>query len=136
MGIKKTKGSVGRPAKFTSADELQKAINNYFEQEQEIPTLSGLALALGFESRQSMYDYKKKGDAFSYTIKRARLQVECKYEKRLYSNSPAGTIFALKNLGWSEKVVQEMSSTEGKTVQTENSHTVIFRNYSGSATSS
>lgn len=130
MGIKKAKGNVGRPAKFTSADELQKAINIYFEQEQETPTLSGLALALGFESRQSMYDYEKKGDAFSYTIKRARLQVECIYEKRLYSNSPAGAIFALKNLGWSDRVQQEISGLEGKPVQAENSHTVIFRDYS------
>ena len=47
----------------------------------DVPFLSitGLALWLGFESRQSFYDYEKK-DGFTYTIKRARALIENEYE--------------------------------------------------------
>lgn len=74
------------------------------------PTITGLALALGFESRQSMYDYEKK-EAFSYTIKRARLEIENSYEQDIRNPdlTPTGAIFALKNFGWSDK--QELQHT-------------------------
>jgi hypothetical protein len=65
-------------------------------------------LWLGFESRQSFYDYEKEGE-FSYTIKKARLRIEERYEQRLHGNSPAGAIFALKNFGWTDR--QEIDHT-------------------------
>jgi len=85
------------------------------------PTITGLALALGFESRQSMYDYEKK-EAFSYTIKRARLKIENSYEQDIRNSGlvPTGSIFALKNFGWSDKLeIDNNHSTiddEGKKV--------------------
>lgn len=69
----------------------------------EPPTITGLALFLGFESRQSFYDYKKK-EEFSYTIKKAALMIESKYEQSLWGGKPTGAIFALKNLGWNDSV--------------------------------
>lgn len=71
-------------------------------REPERPTWTKLALYLGFESRKSLHDYSKK-DAFSYPIKRALLVIESLYEEGLWSASPAGVIFALKNLGWVDK---------------------------------
>ena len=59
------------------------------------PTMTGLALFLGFCSRQSMYDYEEKSQ-FSYTIKRARTFIECEYEKMLHNGQCTGAIFALK----------------------------------------
>lgn len=93
--------SAGRPLKFISADEMQKAVDEYI-RENNIPTISGLAYYLGFESRQSFYDYEER-DEFSYTIKRCRLFMESWYEARLQGNSPAGSIFWLKNAGWTDK---------------------------------
>jgi len=117
----------GRPAIFETVEELQAKIDEYFiwlrgdfqEVEKrdedddpytdrvysrypEDPTITGLALFLGFESRQSIYDYEKNGE-FSYTIKRARLYVENSYEKDLRSKHSTGAIFALKNFGWADK---------------------------------
>jgi hypothetical protein len=105
----------GRPPKFTSATKLQERIEDYFDTcrpkfEGDIlvsfghPTVTGLAYFLGFESRQSMYDYEKN-EKFSYIIKRARLFIESKYEETLTSPiiKPTGAIFALKNMGWSDK---------------------------------
>lgn len=95
----------GRPAFFDTADELEQSVKGYFEQQKaakEYTTITGLAYYLGFESRQSFYDYEQKGE-FSYIIKRARLQVESDYENKLNSKSTnVGAIFALKNMGWKD----------------------------------
>ena len=83
------------------------------------PTITGLALALGFESRQSMYDYEKK-EAFSYTIKRARLEIENSYEQDIRNPdlTPTGSIFALKNFGWSDKqeVINKTIDEDGEEI--------------------
>jgi hypothetical protein len=99
---------IGRPPKYKSPEELQEAIDAYFELTDK-PTISGLALALGFESRQSFYDYEQ-GD-FSYTIKRARLQIEAVYEQKLHGAQCTGAIFALKNFGWTDKTEVEQTGT-------------------------
>ena len=99
----------GRPPLFDSEEKLQLAIDEYFTNlDKEEPTITGLALYLGFESRQSFYDYEKI-DKFSYTIKRARLRIESNYEQWLFSRNPTGSIFALKNLGWKDKTETEHS---------------------------
>lgn len=98
----------GRPPKYKTADELEKAIAGYWVENSDKPTITGLALFLGFESRQSFYKYEQDGE-FSYAIKKARLQVESIYEKNLHSGNPAGSIFALKNFGWSDKQEHEIS---------------------------
>lgn len=111
--------TAGRPAKFTNDNKLQEAIQDYFNnpptkkivigkgesaQVVELPilTITGLAYHLGFESRQSFYDYERKSE-FSYTIKRARLFIENDYEKQLQVGNTVGAIFALKNFGWTDK---------------------------------
>jgi len=110
----------GQPAYFESADQLEDEIQKYFEEgvkikkvvlgppnkryteEIPVPTITGLALYLGFESRQSFYDYEKRPE-FSYTIKKARLLIENEYEEMLAIGNVAGAIFALKNMGWADK---------------------------------
>ncbi len=103
----------GRPPKFKTPVEMQELIDVYFASLEvpaykEIPSytkpalVTGLALALGFCDRQSMYDYEKK-EEFSCTIKEARTRVEASYEEYLFSKSSTGAIFGLKNMGWSDK---------------------------------
>ncbi len=93
----------GRPPKYKTSEELEAAIFEYWEKlDKDKPTVTGLALFLGFESRQSFYKYEQDGE-FSYTIKKARLRIESIYEQNLHSGNPTGSIFALKNFGWSDK---------------------------------
>lgn len=111
----------GRPPKFKTAEELTNKVSDYFdsllpdvenqelEQLPEYPTITGLALFLGFESRQSIYDYCKRNEVFSYVLKRAMLAIENHYETRLNYQSPTGAIFALKNMNWSDKTEVEHS---------------------------
>lgn len=121
----------GRPPIYETEEALKAKIDEYFESlkgefhfeadpEDEskdvrvmdtpsaFPSITGLALFLDFESRQSIYDYEKKGE-FSYTIKRARLYIESFYEQQLLGKGVTGAIFALKNFGWSDK--QDISHT-------------------------
>ena len=104
----------GRPAFYDSAEEMQSLIDSYFQstpsQEQ---TITGLALHLGFESRQSFYAYEDKGE-FSYTLKKARLRIEQSYESLLkVPGSGGGPIFALKNFGWKDKTEVDQNVTLG-----------------------
>ena len=99
-------------ALYKSAEELQKKIDEYFNKfdEEKLlytrPTITGLALHLGFCSRQSLYDYGKI-EKFSYIIRRARTCIETVYENNLHFNNPTGSIFALKNMGWNAEAVQQ-----------------------------
>ena len=104
--------AIGRPMIYESVEKLQNAITEYFktkEEQDKMPTKTGLAYELGFESRQSIYDYAKRGDEFSYTIKRALLYMESIVEERLYGPNSTGAIFWLKNVGWTDK--QEIEQT-------------------------
>lgn len=103
----------GRPPLFDDAAKLQAAIDDYFENFSPL-TITGLALHLGFESRQSFYDYEKN-EVFSYIIKKARLFVEKMYEEKLLTNNCTGAIFALKNFGWKDKIETEHSGHLGIT---------------------
>jgi hypothetical protein len=98
---------MARPAKWEDPEAFEKAVDEYFSMEIR-HTWTGLAIHLGFESRQSLEDYKKK-DGFSYPIKKALLQIEANYEDGLWGKNPAGSIFALKNFGWRDKHEIEQS---------------------------
>ena len=112
------KSNAGRPPAFINDEELQESVDFYFKgliyQDDrgntltKPATITGMALFLGFCSRQSFYDYEKK-EGFTYTVKRARLRVEESYEDHLFGKSSTGAIFALKNMGWTDKM--EVEST-------------------------
>lgn len=100
----KTQGE-GKSAITTTETEPVKIWIRY----PESPTMTGVALFLGFESRQSLYDYGKKA-RFSYPIKKALLEIENNYEKNLIGKDVVGVIFALKNMGWADKTETDITS--------------------------
>lgn len=109
---------VGRPKVYETPELMAQAIDLYLatcEAEKKAPTVTRMALALGFESRQSFYDYEEKPE-FSYIIKTARLYVEAGYEDGLRENNCTGSIFALKNMGWKDKVETGFTDNDGKDV--------------------
>lgn len=83
----------------------KKIMEDYWIRPPEPATITGLALFLGFASRQSLEDYDKKGGEFSYLIKRAKNFVARGYERLLHEGKPVGGIFALKNIDkWTDRV--------------------------------
>lgn len=111
MAEEKKESNAGRPPLFDSPSLMQQSIDLYFktcDAEKKQPTITRLCYELGFESRQSFYDYEEKPE-FTYIIKRARLFVESGYEQNLQNQSCTGAIFALKNMGWKDKIEQDVS---------------------------
>lgn len=73
-------------------------------------TLTGLILALGLSSRESLDAYLNYPEFYD-SVKRAKLLVEHEYENRLVVSGNAGSIFALKNFGWKDKQEVEQNTT-------------------------
>lgn len=116
----------GAPRKWKSVSAMRKAIDAYFEKcegepliidgEQQRdkygvpifinvkpPTITGLALALGFTGRQALLDYQARPE-FADTVTRAKARCEEYAEMRLYDKDGAnGAKFSLGcNFGWRE----------------------------------
>lgn len=105
----------GRPRIFDSPEDFDAKVleyKNHCKEEKEPVTWTGLALFLGFSSRQSIDEYLKY-DGFSDSVKRAKMLVEFSYERNLHSGSPSGSIFALKNFGWTDKNALDITSSDG-----------------------
>lgn len=88
---------------FSSADELDKLVDAFFKQLEgkkrtmqktgdnkttgpKPATLTGLALHLGFHSREQFERYENKGK-FAANLKKARLRIEAIYEKKLHQTT-------------------------------------------------
>lgn len=116
----------GAPRKWKSVSAMQKAIDAYFESCEgeplvvdgvavtdkhgmpvivgaKPPTITGLALALGFTGRQALLDYQARPE-FTDTVTRAKARCEEYAEMRLYDKDGAnGAKFSLGcNFGWRE----------------------------------
>lgn len=114
------KKPVGRPRLYATPEQFEAKVYEYqkhCEESREPVTWTGLALFMGFSSRQSINEYKEYS-GFSDAVKKAQTFVEYHYELRLNGDRPTGAIFALKNMGWSDK--QEIEHSEKVTDTGEN----------------
>ena len=105
----------GRPRKIESPERMEELIEDYLAHcaDGDRPfTLTGLIRHMGLSSRQSLDEYAEY-EGFSDPVKKAKLLVEMTYEERLHGNSPTGAIFALKNMGWSDRKELDHSSSDG-----------------------
>lgn len=117
---------MGMTPMYTSVEEIESKIEQYFEDckgypltdnegnqifnkfglpvliDVHPPTVTGLALALGFTSRQALLNYQAKLE-FVDTITRAKARVEQYAEERLFDRDGSnGAQFSLRNnfKGW------------------------------------
>lgn len=75
----------------------------------EPPTVTGLTLFLGFESKTTLYEYAKKIE-FQNPIKRALTKIEQYHEiQASMGDKCTGNIFILKNFGWKDTSAVEHS---------------------------
>lgn len=131
-----SKAVVGRPPKYKSKEEIEEKINAYFKEcegeilrnddgepvlnkwgkpvivHQRPPTVTGLALALGFATRQGLFQAKKE---FVDTITRAKTMIEAYTEERLFDRDGSnGAQFSLRNnfAGWNDRTQSELDEEE------------------------
>jgi hypothetical protein len=99
---------VARPKLYTSVEDMQKIIDEYFiicDEKEKPYTMSGLAYALDMD-RKSLLNYSKD-EQFFPTIKKAREKVEQQLEENALMGKANATftIFNLKNnYGWRDQV--------------------------------
>lgn len=144
-GVDKTMATVGRPPMYKTKEEIQEKIDQYFEECKGTPllnedgtvainkhgepilvdrkplTITGLALALGFNSRQALLNYQGKKE-FNDTITRAKAKVEQYAEERLFDKEGSnGAKFSLANNfeGWKEKQQIEANVDSDMTISIE-----------------
>ena len=113
----------GRPFKYKTVEELEKAVEEYFAYcdnrtkeihseklgdmivpDPEPYTMAGLAYHLGM-TRQTLFNYKRR-DKFGEVIERAKLRIEADLERRMSNKETftPGLIFNLKNnFGWKDR---------------------------------
>ena len=135
----------GRPPRFRSPEAMQAKIDAYFEACQgEVlkndfgqpvlnkwgeavmvdvhpPTMTGLALALGFRDRSSLLDYQAK-PRFEEIIVRAKSRIEQYAEERLFDkDGSAGARFSLQNnfKRWKETRDVNLTAVEGADIMAE-----------------
>lgn len=133
------KAKNGGPPKYTSPEAMQEVVDRYFEdcdgrlltdadgkpvisrsgdpvmEGKKPPTISGLACALGFRSRQSLLNYQAKRD-FQDVVLVAKLRVEEYTEERLFDKEGyRGAIFILQHCfkGWNAQSAKEESTPSG-----------------------
>lgn len=97
--------------RYQSTELMESAINGYFEKiekDKKMPTVTGLALFLGFTSRTSFLNYRREPgyEQFHEIMEKARTRIEAVLEESLISGkgSTIGLIFSLKNnYSWNDK---------------------------------
>lgn len=126
---------MGRPPIYDAPQEMQKKIDEYFilcagekalddegnpiitkygylyKVEPKPPTMTGLALALGLNSRQALLNYQGR-EKFNDTVTRAKARIEEYAESRLFDKDGAnGAKFSLANnfKSWSDKQEIDLS---------------------------
>lgn len=123
----------GSTPRYKEPEEMQVKIDEYFEEckgtllrdhngdpilnrwgdpvflDKRPPTITGLALALGFKTRQALMKYQAK-KAFTDTVLKAKSRVELYNEEQLYTRDGAkGAMFNLQRnfAGWKEEKTDE-----------------------------
>lgn len=136
---------MGRPPKYKTVEELQAKIDEYFAGctvefakdqsgglvfnqkgdpvviRRNNPTVTGLALHLGFTSRQALLNYQAKKD-FVDAVSRAKLRIENFIEQATIDPTirPQGPIFLLYNFGWKSPTQNREDTTPPADIAREN----------------
>lgn len=123
----------GRPPYYDASkpediERLNDKCKTYFDtlKENQPPTVTGLSLHLGFDTKTTLYEYAKKVE-FSNSIKRALTSIEQYHEEATaFGDKCTGNIFVLKNFGWRDTTDL---TNNGKDLPSNTPATIIFKKY-------
>ena len=97
--------------RYGTPEAVQEALDRYFTQcdaDERPYTHTGVANAVGLDGARALWNYTTAPDGsergeFRSPLKKACHRVDQQYEERLASGKPVGSIFALKNRGWTDQ---------------------------------
>lgn len=109
----------GELLRDANGDPVLDKYGNEIYSHQRPPTVTGLALALGFASRKSLLEYQGKQE-FVNTITRAKTRCEQYAEERLFDRDGTnGARFSLQaNFGWKDKPQENTTEAQNNDMQT------------------
>lgn len=101
----------------TITPEIVKVINQgkVIDKKVKLYTLPGLCRFIGFESRQSYWEWMRKVNSpYCLPLKKGYLRLQEFLEKQAFlSGNPAGPIFILKNMDYSDNQTLNSVSSDG-----------------------
>jgi hypothetical protein len=111
------RGKNGAVPMYLDTEEFNLVVDEYFElvEKGRIPAASftGLAYYLGYATKEWAQIFESGDENMKFCVKRALLRVEKAYEENLtVLKNPVGSIFALKNHGWSDGNAREFPLIE------------------------
>lgn len=124
-----SKSKMGRPAFYKTPEELQTAVDRYFDSckgepvydengrpvvlsngklkriGEKPPSMAGLSLSLGYKDRHQFTQQKYRNEEFARIVAVARLRIEQYAEERLFdAQGYSGAAFMLRNcFGWGKE---------------------------------
>lgn len=101
--------------KVETPEKFDKAVEEYVEyktKKKEPLTISGALLWMGIYDQHTLARYAER-DGFAPSVKRLQVVVREGYERRMHTTQPTGAIFALKNMGWSDRVEAAVTNPDG-----------------------
>ncbi len=121
---------MGRPPIYPTVEKLAEKIVEYFDKgcktsvvdkfgneiEADAPSITELAVYLGFSGREAFYKQADRGEDFLHTVKTVRSWMAGKFEKNLFlGEATTSSIFWLKvNDGWVEEEKKQANQTDEK----------------------
>lgn len=109
----------GRPRLIASPEELLERGYAYFDECKATDShilVTGLVLALGMSCRDTLIEYAKRPE-FTDAVKELKSVCENYAENKLFTTTPTGAIFALKNYGWTDKQDLNLGGQDGNPIQ-------------------
>ena len=104
----------GHVLKDTDGTPITDKFGNVVIVGEKPPTITGLALALGFASRQALLNYQGRPE-FNDAVTRAKSRVEAYVEERLFDRDGThGAQFSLRNnfSGWKGELQENNAALE------------------------
>ena len=118
--------AMGRPRKLNNPRQMLADGLKYLrdcDAAGEPYLVTGLALALGFNGRKQLHEYMAYDD-FNPILKRLLTIVEGNYERLSLKGNPAGPIFVLKNMGWSDRT--EITGANGEAIKLDTRFEIVL----------
>ncbi len=109
-------GEGGLTLRTATPSDFDIAVSEYVAHEAlnlKPLTMAGALLWLGIYDEGTLEEYAQRPE-FDPSVRRLKAIIRREYERRLHTGQSTGASFAMKNMGWTEKTISEITGPGGK----------------------